>query len=131
MRTKTLPFALLLPALAALLILPGMARSQPGELHFGLARSVPSDKATVHQVSLVTLWFTEAPAEGSVSIRLLDGDGKAVAASDAARDPEDAKAFSIRPGSAPAPGSYTVSWRGMGADGHVVRGQLVFTVAAH
>lgn len=131
MKNKTLPQALLLLATVGLLAAPGLGVSATRPLHFGLARSVPADKATVHQVPEIKLWFTEAPADGSVSIRLLDAGGEPVATTAPTRDAEDPKAFALRPSTAPAPGSYTVSWRGMGADGHVVRGGFGFTVAAH
>ena len=48
---------------------------------------------------------------------------------DAAQDSEDPQVFFIEMhGTLPA-GSYTVSWRGMGEDGHVVRDTFEFSVA--
>lgn len=131
MRDKTLPKALLILAIATLLAAPFVAVEAARSVHFGLARSVPAADATVHQVPEVRLWFSEAPADGSVSVRLLDGAGGLVGTSDATRDAEDAKAFVVRPRTPPGPGAYKVAWRGMGADGHVVRGEFSFTVAAH
>ena len=109
----------------------GSTHAPARTVHFGLARSAPADKATVHAVSEVRLWFTEAPAEGTVSIRLVGPGGEAVSTDDPVRDPEDGKVFSIQLRQEPAPGTYSVAWRGMGADGHVVRGTFAFTVAAH
>ena len=91
----------------------------------------PADKATVHAVPAVTLWFSEPPSEGTVSVRLTDASGQAVATADPAEDPEDDKVFGVALPSALVPGGYTVSWRGMGGDGHVVRGEFAFTVAGH
>lgn len=99
--------------------------------HFGLARSAPEDRATVHALTEVRLWFTQAPSEGTVSIRVLGPTGEPVRATDAARDPEDAKVYHVQLQQPAAPGAYRVSWRGMGEDGHVVKGELSFTVAAH
>ena len=100
-------------------------------LHFGLARSLPADKATVHQLSEVKLWFTEAPEEGTVSINVVDAQGELVPTADVAQDPENAAAFSAKLiGTLPA-GAYSVRWRGMGDDGHVVRGELTFSIAGH
>lgn len=120
-------------ALFALLLLgatgPRLTASMP--FHFALVKSAPADKATVHAVPAVTLWFSEPPSEGTVSIRLTDAAGQAVATADPAQDPEDGKVVGVAIPSALAPGGYTVSWRGMGGDGHVVRGEFVFTVAGH
>lgn len=99
--------------------------------HFGLARSVPAEGATVHELTEVRLWFTEPPAEGTVSIRLIDAGGKPLETSAPAADEEDAKVFSIAVPEGVEPGEYRVAWRGMGADGHVVRGEFSFTLAGH
>jgi len=99
--------------------------------HFALVKSAPADKATVTHVSEVELWFTEPPSEGTVSIRVIDAAGEAVPTADPAQDPEDEKAFGVTiPQGLPA-GGYSVSWRGMGDDGHVVRGSFDFSVAGH
>lgn len=127
---RILVSAVLLGATATL----AAAKAAPADtnaLHFGLAKSAPADKSTVHALSEVRLWFTEAPQEGTVSIRLVGPDGALVPTADPARNPEDAKAFSVRLSGPAVAGAYTVSWRGMGIDGHVVRGELAFTVMAH
>ncbi len=126
----TLPvFRLLLLVLG--LAVPGSTPASGPAVHFGLARSAPADKATVHALSEIRLWFTEGPSEGTVSVRLLDASGAPVPTDDPARDAADAKVFSVQVSQPPAAGRYTVAWRGMGADGHVVRGGFTFTLAAH
>lgn len=117
-----------------LVVVAGAAHPRASEVtvrHFGLASSIPADKAEVHAVDQIRLTFTQEPAEGSLSVRLLNAAGEPVQTSAPVKDSEDAKSFTVKPSSAPAPGSYTVSWRGMGADGHVVRGDFSFTVMAH
>lgn len=99
--------------------------------HFALTKSVPTDKATVHHVPEIKLWFTEPPTEGTVSMRLIDAAGEAVSTAAPTQDPEDGTAFSIALADGLVAGNYTVSWRGMGDDGHVVRGEFAFTVAGH
>lgn len=99
--------------------------------HFGLSKSAPAAAATVHHVAEVKLWFSEPPADGTVSIRLLDAEGEMVPTTDPTADPEDASAFAIVPDEALPAGKYSVNWRGMGDDGHVVKGDLSFTVAGH
>ena len=121
--------ALLFSFLALASAGPMLSAAMP--FHFALTKSAPADKATVHHVPEVKLWFTEPPAEGTVSIRLIDAAGGAVATADPTQDLEDMKAFSIALPNGLGVGNYTVAWRGMGADGHVVRGEFVFTVAGH
>ena len=101
-----------------------------GARHFALTRSVPAADATVAAPTEVRLWFTEAAADNSVGIRLVDTAGAAIATGETTRDPQDAKVYSIAVGRALAAGRYTVAWRGVGDDGHVVQGNFAFTVSA-
>jgi hypothetical protein len=96
--------------------------------HFGLSRSQPEADSIVTSAPEVRLWFTEAAQENSVGVRLLRADSTAVETAPVARDRNDGKIYSL---AVPAPlpgGRYTVAWRGIGADGHVVTGSFVFTV---
>ncbi len=98
--------------------------------HFGLSKSSPEAGATVESPAEVRLWFTQEPQEGTVQIRILEAEEAGVHVMDAAQDTEDPTVFSIMlHGTLPA-ATYTVSWRGMGEDGHVVRDTFQFTVAA-
>ncbi|HLU66431.1 MAG TPA: copper resistance protein CopC [Kofleriaceae bacterium] len=105
------------------------ATEAAGRFHFDLSGSEPEADATVPAPDTVTLWFTEVPQENSVSIRLVDAEGELVDASDASQDPEDGRKFSVTPGATLVPGRYTVAWRGIGSDGHTVRGDFGFSVA--
>ena len=49
---------------------------------------------------------------------------------DAVQDEEDGRVFSVVLHGTLPPATYTVSWRGMSEDGHVVRETFDFTVAA-
>lgn len=116
-------------ALLMAVLLAGTAAAIPSRaLHFGLARSVPAAGATVAAPSEITLWFTEVPQENSISIRLVDARGELVGASDPRQDAEDGRQFGIVPRGSLAAGEYTVAWRGIGQDGHTVRGDFGFTV---
>ena len=124
--TKTLRAAAL-----SVIIVAGLAAAMPANVpHFALSRSAPEADATVESPSEIRLWFTEAPAEGTTQIRLVEAEDAGVHVMDVAADPEDDRSFFIELHGELAPGSYTVSWRGMGADGHVVRDTFEFTVAA-
>lgn len=98
--------------------------------HFALSRSAPEADASVSAPDEVRLWFTEAPEDNSVGIRLIDAAGDAVATTEAAADPQNGAVFFIEPSAPLAAGRYTVSWRGIGDDGHVVRGDFGFSVTA-
>ena len=123
-RARLLTCAALLMAAPALI-----AAMRP--LHFALERSAPADKAVVTSISEIRLWFTEEPmdmGQSTVSVRLLDADKELVPTGNAVLDPQDAKVYSLALPSGLAPQTYTVAWRGMGDDGHVVRGEFTFTV---
>jgi len=98
--------------------------------HFGLARSAPEADATVPSVDEVRMWFTQVPQEGSLSVRLVDPAGDLVETGELGNDPDDGKIAFLPIEQPLESGAYTVAWRGIGDDGHVVRGDFTFTVAA-
>ena len=96
-------------------------------LHFGLDKSVPAKDASVAPPGELRLWFTQEPQDNSIVIRLMAGD-ELVETGPAMQDPDDGKAFSAAIESALAAGAYSINWRGMAQDGHVVRGEIPFSV---
>jgi methionine-rich copper-binding protein CopC len=125
-----------LSLIPALLMLAGaVPDAQPGlpsadVAHFALESSSPAAGATVPAPAQLRLTFTQEPADGTVSIRVLEAGDAGVHALDVTQDEEDPRSFVVGfHGTFPA-GTYTVSWRGMGADGHVVRDTFQFTVQA-
>lgn len=106
------------------------AAAATSAFHFALSKSAPVADATVPAPEEVRLWFTEAPGDNSVRIRLVDAAGAAVATTEVAADPENAAVYFVRPTSRLAAGRYTVSWRGIGDDGHPVNGDFGFSVSA-
>ena len=99
-------------------------------LHFALSRSAPAADATVAAPAEVRLWFTEAAAENSVGIRLVNAAGAVVETGGTAQAADNAPVYSVAVGHTLAAGRYTVAWRGIGDDGHVVQGDFAFTVSA-
>ncbi len=91
---------------------------------------MPAADSTVPSPEEVRLWFTQEPQENSVSIRVIDGAGDALATSEPTRDAADRKIMSVSVDRRLPAGAYTVAWRGIGDDGHVVRGDFGFTVSA-
>jgi methionine-rich copper-binding protein CopC len=121
----------LLVALACAITL-GAARGHSADAlrHFGLSRSVPAADAAVASPAEVRLWFTQVAQPGSVSIRLIDARESAVETGEPTPDESDGRVYAIAVGRALAAGAYTVAWRGIGDDGHTVRGEYRFTVSA-
>lgn len=125
MRAKALILAAgLLTAAAA------TATATDAAFHFALSRSVPAADATVPSPSEVRLWFTQVAQPGSVAIRVIDTGGDAVPTGEPMPNEDDGRVYHVDvTGKLPA-GAYTVSWRGIGDDGHVVRGDFRFSVSA-
>ena len=98
--------------------------------HFQLNKSAPEAETTVSAPSEVRLWFSQVPQEGTTSIRVLDPAGEPIHTADVVQAADEDTAFSVALHGTLAPGEYTVAWRAMGQDGHVVRGDFPFTVAA-
>ncbi len=96
-------------------------------VHFSLSRSEPAPEATVSPPEELRLWFTQAPQENSISVRLMAGDA-VVETGPAIPDSEDDKVYSVAVGRTLEEGGYTIAWRAMAADGHVVRGEIPFMV---
>lgn len=112
-------------SLASALVLTGAA--DHGALHFSLSKSEPAAETTVSPPEELRLWFTQAPQENSMSIRLMAGDA-AVDTGPPTVAAEDDKVYSVAVGRTLEEGGYSIVWRAMAADGHVVRGDIPFTV---
>jgi len=116
-------------ALGVALILTVVAATPSTRIqHFALSNSSPEAGSTVAAPGEVRLWFTQEPQEGTLQIRLLEAEDAGVHVMDAVQDGEDPTVFYIELHGTLPPAPYTVSWRGMGQDGHVVRDTFEFTV---
>lgn len=116
--------------LCAALALALVAAAPSAAPHFGLSKSVPEAGSTVTSPEEVRLWFTQVPQEGTVQIRVVEAADAGVHVMDAVQDEEDGRIFSVVLHGTLPPATYTVSWRGMSEDGHVVRETFDFTVTA-
>ncbi len=96
-------------------------------LHFDVRKSEPARDSAVAPPAELRIWFTQVPQDNSMTIRLLRGD-EWVETEPAMQDPDDGKIFHVAIGHALAAGAYTITWRGIGEDGHVVRGEIPFSV---
>ena len=98
--------------------------------HAALVRSSPARRATVGRApARVQLWFSERlePAYSTISVWTDDGSRR-VDAGDARVEPEDPAQLSVGLPALPA-GRYTVRFRVLSVDGHIVEATLPFTVA--
>ncbi len=75
------------------------------------------------------MWFTQVPQKNSTAIRLMAGEER-VETGPAVQDPNDGKIFTVAVEDALEAGAYTIVWRGIGQDGHAVRGGVPFSVVA-
>ncbi|MDA0328097.1 MAG: copper resistance protein CopC [Gemmatimonadetes bacterium] len=123
-------FRLAALSLVAIATLGATAASDVSTLHFGLSKSSPAADTSVESPSEVRLWFTEEPQSGTTSIRLVGAEEAGVHVMDVVQDAEEPRSFAVELHGTLSPGVYTVSWRGMGADGHVIRETFDFTVVA-
>jgi methionine-rich copper-binding protein CopC len=116
----------------SIVLVAAMAAAMPADVpHFALSKSAPEADASVDAPTEIRLWFTQEPQEGTTQIRLVEADDAGVHVGDIMQDGDDPLSFSVELHGTLAAGTYTVSWRGMGADGHVVRDDFEFTVAAN
>ena len=123
----------LLQTTALALVLAAAMAAAPttdAALHFALDRSAPEAGASVEAPSEIRLWFTQEPQEGTTSIRVVEAEDAGVHVTETAQHPDDPTSFYVQLHGTLPPGTYTVSWRGMGQDGHVVRDDFQFSVAA-
>jgi methionine-rich copper-binding protein CopC len=110
-------------AVLAVLVFPGATLA-----HSLLVRSQPERRATVTRPpEEVRLWFSERIEPAYARLSVWDAGGKPVDAGDAAVDPVDSTTLAVRtPGL--RTGRYTVRYRVLSVDGHIVESSFDFTV---
>jgi copper transport protein len=89
----------------------------------------PAPNARLEQApERVRITFNEPVEDAFASIQVLDATGRAVDRGDGGRAPDDPTTLSA---SLPPlePGVYTVVWRVVGRDGHLVKGNFAFSIA--
>jgi copper resistance protein C len=111
----------------ALLVSLGM-RTTPSEAHASLVSSVPAQRATVTSPPpRVVLTFNERLEPAFTRVSVWDASGQQVDLKDGAVDPSNSKVVNV---SVPPlrPGRYTVRYRVLSVDGHIVEASFLFTV---
>ena len=102
----------------------------PVEAHASLVRSTPAHRVVLGRMpERVHLWFNERlePAYSSVSV--WNAAGAQVDARDVTVGPDDPRRLSVTVETR-EPGLYTVTYRVLSVDGHIVEDRFAFTVKA-
>jgi copper resistance protein C len=96
--------------------------------HAYLVKSVPAGRATLFSApGKIQLWFNERLEPKYSSVSVYDPDGKRVDADNAQVVTDDPKQLTVALKQIPA-GRYTVKFRVLSVDGHVVEQSFPFTV---
>jgi len=96
--------------------------------HAFLIKSIPARRAALlRPPNRVQLWFNERLEPAYSTISVVDRSDKRVDSQDVKVGPEDPKLLSV---TLPplAPGTYTIRFRVLSVDGHVVESEYPFTV---
>ena len=125
--------AMALAAVAAAPAVRGAAAEARAEtaFHLRLVRSTPAENAKLPPGPChIELWFTEAPELAVTTLRLTGPGGHAVPlthlSAQHARGQNPSVSANTR--GPLAVGRYSLAWRTMAHDGHVMRGTIAFTV---
>ena len=117
----------LIAALAAAVLL-ATAWMLPAGAHAVLVRSTPPGRATLaDKPDRVQLWFNERLEPAFSSVSVWSSAGTQVDAGDSRVAHDDAKHLSVTLPPLP-PGAYTVRYRVLSVDGHVVDSSFSFTI---
>lgn len=134
MRSKTTKW-LALGLAAAALSAPGFAAdaatSSALMRHIVLDSSIPEDESSSPApVSEIRLFFSGAPLMRGASVRVVTSARQLMRTSPPAADPDDGKQIYVQVDPPLPPGTYRVQWRCIADDGHVMRGDFSFEIAA-
>jgi methionine-rich copper-binding protein CopC len=98
--------------------------------HARLVRSKPVAEAELGTTpKAITLWFNEQPEADFSSVKVLDAAGK-VAAEGALTRTKDSNALELAVPTPLAAGAYTVRYRVLSVDGHVIEDAFTFRVGS-
>ena len=96
--------------------------------HFALVKSSPAAGEKLDAApGRVQMWFSQAPAPGVSTITLKHGETDVEVKKPVINAKE--KSISVEPVKPLAAGDYVAKWRGAGDDGHVMTGEVKFTIA--
>jgi methionine-rich copper-binding protein CopC len=113
---------------AIVLIVPFLLAPSAASAHAYLVKSVPAGRATLFSSpEKIVLWFNERLEAKYSYASVLDADGKRVDSENAQVSTDDPKQLSIGVKKL-LTGKYTVKFRVLSVDGHVVEQSFPFTI---
>lgn len=112
--------------LVALMLVP-LLGAAPAR-HLRLERSAPVDSSIVDSAASVSLWFTQETGLDVTRVLVRNAAGDTIPTLPLTRDAKPKSPIVAAFRGPLAAGRYSVDWRTMAADGHVVRGTIRFTV---
>lgn len=116
-------------ALAAIPIALAVLPAWRTPFHLHLVKSTPAANASVAAApDSIRLWFSQAPELKLTTVKVTGPGTAAVALAPLAKGDSALVVAGVK--GKMAAGSYTVAWRTMSKDGHVVRGTFAFRVGA-
>ncbi|MBT8335753.1 MAG: copper resistance protein CopC [Gemmatimonadetes bacterium] len=128
MRRFVSPLRLAFGTLVALLAVATVAQTSIAR-HFELRRSAPDAEAVLESSpERIQLWFSQEPQTEGARIRLVDGAGDLVELGPTAAVPDTTTSLRADVPAPLASGAYTIHWRAMARDGHLVTGEIPFEV---
>jgi copper resistance protein C len=96
--------------------------------HAYLVKSSPARRAMLSSLpTRVVLWFNERLEAQFSQLSVWNAEGQPVDGGDVQVGPDDGKRLSVSIPTLP-PGSYTVKYRVLSVDGHIVEAEFPFTV---
>ena len=111
-----------------LLVLAMACVPAPAESHAVLVKSVPAARAVLGRPpSRVQVWFSERLEPAFSSMAVWSASGAQVDKRDASVSAEDPKQLAVTLGTLD-PGTYTVRFRILSVDGHVIEASFPFTI---
>lgn len=109
-------------------MLTTLVASSDAEAHASMVKSVPAPRAVLYRSpGSIQLWFNERLEAKYSSFTLSDEGGRQIVLGPMEIGVEDAKRLSAPVKPLP-PGRYTVRYRVLSTDGHVVQNQFTFTI---
>lgn len=115
-------------ALAFTLIATTVTTALATVVHNRLLKSAPLKDETVAAPAELKFWFSEPPELPLTSVALTTADGGAVPLGKPAVLDGERNAITVPVAQKLVAGSYTVTWKTVGSDGHPLRGSFGFTV---
>jgi methionine-rich copper-binding protein CopC len=125
----TRSFRRVLPLAVALCVVP-VAATAARLPHLKLKAMFPGkDTTLVSSPEAVKLWLSEPADLPATKVAVADAAGKAVPVAKLTRGAQSDDPVVAKFMTPPTSGKYTVTWKAMSKDGHVVNGVYSFTVA--